>query len=90
MSKTARSEESPALIGRSEDGQEFLIDGVNVWSHEWIAKDAVFEVLDPVYKTKKIFLLYSIRTNNLEIKFIAGEYSNGNWGFYLPPSEAKL
>ena len=90
MSKILRNEGSPALIGRSEDGQKFLIDGVNVWSHEWIAKDAVFEVLDPVYKTKKNFLLYSIKTNNMEIKFIAGEFSNGNWGFYRPSSETKL
>jgi hypothetical protein len=81
-----QSEESPVLIGRSEDGQTFLIDGVNVWSHKWIAKDAIFEVLDPVYKTKKKFLLYSIMNNNAEIKFIAGEFSNGNWGFYKPPS----
>ena len=77
----------PTYIGGSFDDQKFLIEGVNVWDHKWIPQSRTYNVIDPVYKAKKKFLLYKIITDSKEVEFIAGEFSNSVWGFYKPTSE---
>ena len=89
MLKKKNGEDSPTYIGGGAEGKKFLIGSVNVWDHKWIVKDKVFEVIDPIYNKSKKFMLYSIVNNNAEINFIAGEFSNGMWGFYRPPSDMK-
>lgn len=71
------------FVGASFDGQEFMLDGVNVWNHKWthdIPQKA--EVIDPHYGQKFQFTIWEIKTEGRTIRFAAGEFSACVWGFY--------
>jgi hypothetical protein len=76
------TQNQPVFLGSSHDGEKFLIDGVNVWSYNWIDHDRIVEVQDPYYPTKHRFRVYSILAEGREIHFIAGEPSDFIWAFY--------
>ncbi len=65
---------------------EIFVDQVNPWKHKWIAtKESPIEVSDPLYPNQKHFMsVYLINVNGYTIKFAAGEFLNGVWGFYVP------
>ena len=67
------------------EGQALQIDGVDVWPYEkWEAeKGAVAEVKDPIYKQDFKFTVYRVQSGEYSIRFAAGEFSNGIWGFYV-------
>ncbi len=71
------------FIGACFDGQEFMLDGVNVWNHKWTHdRPLKAEVIDPRYGQKFQFTIWEIRTEERTIRFAAGEFSNCVWGFY--------
>jgi len=57
--------------------------GVCVFHYEWNFTGEKVVVVDPLYKKKHEFQVYTIRIDGITKKFVAGEFSNGIWGFYL-------
>jgi len=73
------------FIGACTDGERFLIDGVNVWDHQWISrKGESAHVTDPHHGQAFTFDVFDINAGQRHITFAAGEFSNGVWGFYAP------
>lgn len=62
--------------------QPVRIDGVNVWEHEWTQTGQSADVKDPRHGEQFTFAIWSISTAKKSIRFVAGEFSNGIWGFY--------
>jgi hypothetical protein len=63
--------------------EQFLIDNLDVWKTKWIDTGDVVEVKDPAYFQTFHFPVYEIHENNKTVRFVAGEFSNGVWGFYV-------
>jgi hypothetical protein len=56
---------------------------VNVWSQGWqVVPDEEAHVIDPVYGRGYIFKVFSIMDGEEKIRFAAGEFSDGELGFY--------
>jgi len=74
------------LVNIVSDGQPIIINGINLWKHEWIRIDEKpIEVPHPGHPNEKHKMwIYKINTGNNSIVFAAGEYSNCVWGFYVP------
>ncbi len=66
----------------SGDGQYCEIEGINVWDYKWQSNYEIVEVKDPVYGETKLFTHYWIQLPDKKIEFVAGEFSNGVFGFY--------
>ncbi len=62
--------------------QPVRIDGVNVWDHEWHRTGRKADVADPRYGQRFTFDVWSIPAGKKSVRFAAGEFSNGMWGFY--------
>ncbi|MEE8332729.1 MAG: hypothetical protein V3R85_02690 [Alphaproteobacteria bacterium] len=55
----------------------------NIWDHEWQEiKGQQAHVKDPTYRQDFTFDVYKIITDEDEIEFTAGEFSNQVWGIY--------
>ena len=67
-------------------GEPIILNGLNPWQHDWIdANEPPLEVTHPLYPSQKhIMDVYKISIGSKTVKFAAGEFSNGAWGFYLP------
>lgn len=65
------------------DGENFYIQGLNIWDFEWENTNESINIKDPLYKQNFCFYIYKIKNNNIEIIFAAGEFSNCVWGIYL-------
>ena len=65
------------------DGEDFQIFGKNIWSYHWEILERNNEVIDPIYKNKYYFDKYEIDLENDKFHFVAGEFSNMIWGFYV-------
>jgi hypothetical protein len=64
----------------------FLIEGIDVFQHEWRAAGLPnAEVVDPLYSQPFSFSTYVISVGATRIVFAAGEFSNNEWGFYRQP-----
>ena len=73
------------FVGVNYDEKTFLIDGINVFAHGWKSVDGeIAQVSDPLYGQARRFSVYEITEKNSTIRFAAGEFSNGVWGFYAP------
>ena len=75
--------------GVTIETQAFLIQGLDVWAFQWREVREVAEVEDPLYGQPHTFAVYTITgytvTDGTQtVKFAAGEFSAGVWGFYLP------
>lgn len=66
------------------DGEEFRIDGLNIWDHEWKRSGENISVKDPIYQQDHVMSVYEIHEGRKVIRFAAGEFSNLVWGIYLP------
>lgn len=66
------------------DGEVLIIDGINVWDHQWIDLRLTLTIKDPIYGQTHAFSIYEITGPETTIRFAAGEFSNLIWGFYLP------
>lgn len=65
------------------DGDYCEIEGINVWEHKWKSDYETIIVKDPIYGKTKSFNKFWIELPNNKIEFVAGEFSNCVWGFYV-------
>jgi hypothetical protein len=67
------------------EGERFeLVPGHNVWDHNFASTGEKVAVKDPLYGAEYQFTVYEIEIDGRTIRFAAGEFSNGIYGFYLP------
>ncbi len=74
------------LIKIVPDGQKIIINGVNLWEHQWISLDEEpIKVSHSSYPNQEHDMsVYKIISGDKNIVFAAGEFSNCVWGFYIP------
>lgn len=71
------------FAGSAREKEVFEIRGVNVWSQGWqVVPGQEAHVHDPVYGKGFVFRVYNIQDGGSRIEFAAGEFSDGEWGFY--------
>ncbi len=73
------------FVARSFDSVALELSGKNPWLYQWrLTSLAPIVVAHPDWpKQRHTFRIYDIDTDAGTIRFAAGEYSNGAWGFYL-------
>jgi hypothetical protein len=71
------------FVGTVLEGKSLRIGGLEVWKHEWHDTRAVARVRDPVHDQEFTFHVFEIRSGDTVVRFAAGEFSNGVWGFYV-------
>jgi len=70
-------------VGHCVEGEQFLIDGVDISDHIWHPTDeSPVEVEDPLNHEPYSFDIWEVESNGRHIRFAAGEFSNCVWGFY--------
>jgi len=70
-------------VGCCVEGQQFLIDGVDVSNYKWTpTNEPGIEVEDPLNHQPYSFNIWELEADGRRIRFAAGEFSNCNWGFY--------
>jgi hypothetical protein len=57
--------------------------GVDVWEYEWAKTGERVDVSDPQYGQRLSFEVWHIAVREKTVRFAAGEFSNGVWGFYV-------
>lgn len=71
------------FLGVSYAEQPFLIDGIDVFRHEWQrVEGARAAVTEPRYGQHFEFPVYRVTAEGRTIEFAAGEFSNSVWGLY--------
>src|ERR1700730_16408338 len=71
------------VIGTSHEGRPFLIDGIDVWEHEWKKSPGdKADIVDTVVGHRYRMQVYEIAASGRVIYFTAAEFSMGVWGFY--------
>ena len=68
------------------EGDKVLLDDLNPWGLEWHAlQEPRIIVAHPNYPQERHQMdVYELRREGKTVKFAAGEFSNGVWGFYVP------
>jgi len=66
------------------DGVAFLIDGVNVWRHEWRRVPGDHAIIRADNGQDQTVPIYRIDANGAVVTFAAHEISSCVWAFYLP------
>lgn len=64
------------------DGEEYKIDGINIWDFKWEETGEKIKIKDPIYSKFYSFDVYKIKNDNVNVLFAAGEFSNCVWGIY--------
>lgn len=64
------------------DGEDFLINGLNIWEHKWELTGKKVVVKDPKYKKLFNVDIFKIQFNQIQAEFAAVEFSNCVWGIY--------
>lgn len=61
-------------------------DGIDPWKQEWRrCADESITVAHPSYPAERhTMFVYEVSTRGRTVKFAAGEFSNGVWGFFVP------
>jgi uncharacterized protein (DUF433 family) len=72
------------FLGPAPEGEPFSISGIGVWEHPWIDTKERVRVKDPRYEQEFTFHIYTIDCAGASMRFAAGEFPNGIFGFYLP------
>jgi hypothetical protein len=63
------------------------IQGIDPWRHDqqWVSSNEKIVVSHPRYPSERhTMFVYQLEIDGRAIKFAAGEFSNGVWGFYEP------
>lgn len=72
------------------EGQPTDIAGVNPWAAEWTATGSRITVAHPQYpRERHVMRVYEVKGSAPPVRFAAGEFSNGVWGFSSRPSRMK-
>jgi hypothetical protein len=67
------------------EGQPTDVAGVNPWEVKWTATGSRITVAHPQYPSQQHqMFIYEVTGSVPPIRFAAGEFSNGVWGFYVP------
>ena len=62
-----------------------IVDGADLWKHDWRRRGESITVAHPSYPAERhTMFVYEIDPAGRRIKFAAGEFSNGVWGFFVP------
>jgi hypothetical protein len=72
------------FLSSTTEGGSFSIAGVDVWKNSWTDTKEMIHVKDPLYQQDFTFHIYTISCGGKTVRFAAGEFSNGVWGFYAP------
>jgi hypothetical protein len=64
------------------DGNVILF-GVNIFEYEWNNTGESVLLEDPIYHQKFKLPVYNVNIDGETHSFVAGEFSNCIWGFYL-------
>ena len=72
-----------------EERSSLEIDGINVWNYNWNSDYEKVNVIDPLYGEEKTLIRYWIVIEDKTIEFVAGEFSNLIYGFYLKPKDLE-
>lgn len=59
------------------------IFGVNIFDHKWTDTGERVTVTDPLYHQEYEFCVFTVEIKGKTKKFVAGEFSNCVYGFYL-------
>ena len=65
------------------EGDEFVVNGLNIWDFNWQDTGQRIHIKDPLYGQAYTFTVYEIRKENTTALFAAGEFSNSVWGIYI-------
>jgi ribonuclease HI len=68
------------------DGEDFLLDGINIWNHKWELTNEKVKVKDPKYNKQCVAEVYNILFDEINIQFAVAEFSNNVWGIYQSES----
>jgi hypothetical protein len=68
------------------EGDKVSLSGLNPWQLKWHAlEEPPITVAHPSYPHQRHPMwVYELHTEGKTVKFAAGEFSNGVWGFYVP------
>ena len=69
------------------DGEDFKIEGLNIWDYEWEPTKRKITVKDPVHNNLFIANVYNIQQDLVSIEFAAIEFSNNVWGIFEKDSK---
>ena len=72
-----------------EVDKEFRVEGLNIWNHYWHCSDRKVEVIHPLDRSQCYFKEYCISTTEKKVKFLAGEFTNGQLGIFIPEPQEK-
>lgn len=74
-------------VGMCWDGEEFDLEGINPWEHEWVSQSERIVVAHPSYPLQRHDVdVWVIRAPDQVVRFAAGEMSNRAWAFFVPVS----
>ena len=67
-------------------GEDVSLRGLNPWKHKWHSlHEPPIAVPHPSYPQQRHSMcVYELRGEGKPVRFAAGEFSNGVWGFYVP------
>ena len=57
--------------------------GVNIFDYHWTETGEKVIVTDPLYHQEHEFDVFAVQIKGKTKRFVAGEYSNLVWGFYV-------
>jgi len=73
------------FVSIGHEGQQTDVAGVNPWEVGWTATGSRITVAHPQYPAQRHqMLIYEVTGSAPPIRFAAGEFSNGVWGFFVP------
>ena len=79
------------LVSIGTESQATWIGGVDAWKAEWRRLSGAFIVVPhPQYPLQRHRMdLYELDSAERVVRFAAGEFSNGIWGFYVPDRDTR-
>ncbi len=68
------------------EGEPGSLGGLNPWQLKWHSlAEPQITVAHPSYTQERhLMWIYELHAEGTIVKFAAGEFSNGFWGFYVP------
>ncbi len=67
------------------EGDPTDIAGVNPWQVEWVSRHEQITVAHPQHpRERHQMFVYEVAETDPPVRFAAGEFSIGVWGFYVP------
>ncbi|HSN71624.1 MAG TPA: hypothetical protein VLT59_08935 [Steroidobacteraceae bacterium] len=61
-----------------------LVEGVDLWTRTWSSCRETIVVAHPSYPAERHTLSVYRLADVPDLRFAAGEFSNGVWGFFVP------